>query len=63
VRCRFARRFGSGMSDEEEMARYNVLHDRFSGPAVALCLSLGGYFFKSAQVTLSHSGRSLSPDE
>jgi len=47
---RFVRKFGSGMSDEEELAQYNILHDRFSGPAVALCISLGGYFFKSAQL-------------
>ena len=39
-----------GKTDEEAAAAYNALHDRYAQPAVDLCLDMGGYFFKSAQL-------------
>jgi aarF domain-containing kinase len=39
-----------GKSDEEVAAAYNLLHDRYAQPAVELCVEMGGYFYKSAQL-------------
>lgn len=39
-----------GKSEEEEAAMYNALHDRYAARAVQLCMRLGGYFYKSAQI-------------
>ena len=39
-----------GKTDEEAAAAYNALHDLYAKPAVELCIDMGGYFFKSAQI-------------
>jgi aarF domain-containing kinase len=39
-----------GKTDQEVERAYALLHDRYAQPAVALCLDMGGYFFKAAQI-------------
>ena len=39
-----------GKPDDQADAAYNALHDRYAQPTVELCIEMGGYFFKSAQI-------------
>ena len=43
-------------SDEEERARFQVLHDKWVGPLYDVHMSLGGFYYKSAQKVASNQG-------
>jgi aarF domain-containing kinase len=47
---RYVEEVTRGKTDEEIDAAYNDLHDRYAARAVSLCISMGGYFYKAAQI-------------
>ena len=47
-------------SDEEERARFQILHDKWVGPLYEVHMSLGGFYYKSAQKVAPAAQRARS---